>query len=137
MKLAVAAIAVLIGGCQPLQRDHSALYSNDPGEIAIVEAITPARVETINSSASDRLVPVFLLAGPIGFAAAHTAEKDYATLNGREYAMRLSGGELRAIRGFAIVEPGDCVLLRRDSAGRYLTPMRLPMTDCSSVASKQ
>jgi hypothetical protein len=136
MRLAITAITVLIAGCQPLQRDYTALPANDPGEPAIVEAITPVRVETINSSASDRLVPVFLLAGPIGFAAAHSAEGDYSTVNGREYAMRLGSGELRIIRGFAIVQPGDCVLLRRDSAGRYLTPMRLPMTECSGVASK-
>jgi hypothetical protein len=134
-RLAIA-LAALLGACAPLQRDESALPNGDPGELAVVESITPIRVETINSTASDRLVPVFIFAGPIGLAAAGSAEKDFSTTNGRQYGLRLQSGELRTVTGFAIVQPRDCVLLRRDGAGRYLSPMRLPSTDCAAINAR-
>lgn len=126
----IAWASLLLSACAPLTRDDTTLPSSAPAELAIVENVNAARVETMQTSAAERLAPVFLLAGPVGLTAAAMAEGDFATTNGREYKMRLQHGEIRVLQGFAHVAAGDCVLLRKDVAGRYMTPIRQPTEKC-------
>jgi hypothetical protein len=132
LRVSVAACLglLLIGGCAPLARDASTLPAAWAGELAIVEQVAPARVETMQTSAGDRLVPIFLLAGPVGLAAVGSHEGDFTTVNGRQYQVRMKDGEQRILQGFAVMQTGDCVLLRKDTAGRYVTPVRQEAGTC-------
>lgn len=121
--------ALALAGCQPLERDMSTLPpEGGAGELAIVEETAPARIPKM--SAGDRLVPLAVFGGPIALAVVGTHEGDFNTVNGRQYLLRMADGEKRAVQGFAIMQAGDCVLLRKDGAGRYLTPVRQEAGTC-------
>lgn len=124
-----AVLGLVLAACQPLTRDMTGMAGNDPGELAVVEKVEPARVDT--ASAGDRLVPILFMAGPAGLLVAATQEGDFNTVNGRLYHVRTKDGRQFALQGLAPINPSDCILLRRDAAGRYMTPVRQPGGACA------
>jgi hypothetical protein len=131
MRSVFCAAAACAAACAPLQ--SAPLPPVGPPEIGVVTAKRTTEVAS-GETAGERAAWALLSLNPIVIAGAVlAAEDDYGRTRVNEYDLALSGGGSVTVRSRYIVEPGQCVIMRRPTDAGYAVLVAQPQASCAAA----
>lgn len=128
--LAICCVAIALGGCAPLR--SAPLPQVGPPEFAHVVAKRQLEIRGGETRGERALWAMFSLDPAVVAAAVLAVEDELGRSQISEYDLELVQGESATVRSRYIVEPGQCIVMRRATDSDYVVVIAQEESRCLS-----